>query len=124
MAVFNTPLHKVLAIVEQQVVAALSQPTSGTIDRLFPAEVTIGVLLDPDVISLGKLAEPGADNLAGIVPREGALVVDHHIVTDVDPVVLIPDTRGDKVVAIVQCGHVALSYYSMVMACARARDLS
>lgn len=94
MPVFNTPLHKVLAIVEQQVVAALSQTTAGTIDRLFPAEVTIGVLLDPDVISLGKLAKPGADNLAGIVSREGALVVDHHVVTYVDPVVLITDTRG------------------------------
>ena len=124
MPVFNTPQHKVLAVVEQQIVAALSQTTAGTINRLFPAEVTIGVRLDPDVISLGKLAEPGSDNLASVVSRKGALVVDHHVVTNVDPVVLIPDTRRDQVVAIVQCGHVALSYCSMVMACARARDLS
>jgi hypothetical protein len=34
--------------------------------------------------------------------RKRALVVDHPIVTDVDPVVLIPDAWGDKVVAIVQ----------------------
>lgn len=94
----NAPEHEVLAVVKDRAVVLLPKPGVGPVDTLLPVVGASLMGLDVVIVLLAKLSQGGDGYLAGQFTGTETQVVDDLVVSQVEAVVLVTGTRGNKVV--------------------------